>query len=93
MIVRATMTTFSSRVVLGTDRRRLKENRYIPIFKLNLDVSEYLKGEGPTSTVAIWVGCRSFATSDEAERELDILLPERDDRGTRGKRLSSSLAI
>ena len=49
VVVRATMTSFSSEVIVEAD------GKYAVVLKFNLDVSEYLKGTGPSSIVAVWV--------------------------------------
>ena len=81
VIVRATMTGFSPEVVLVTDAYHGgTDNRYTPVMNFNLDVSEYLKGTGPTSIVAVWVETRSFESIDDASDALAFDLAERDDR-------------
>ena len=78
-IVRARMTSFSSGVVVVTDvTQGGTDNRYSPVFRFNLAVSEYLKGTGPSSIVAVWFDGHSYASSDEANDALDIVLEERD---------------
>ena len=81
VIVRATMTGFSSEVVLVTDAYHGgTDDRYAPMISFSLDVSEYLKGSGPTSIVAVWVENRSYGSSDDASDALALFLGERDDR-------------
>ncbi len=72
VIVRATMTSFSSDVVLDSD------DQYRAIIKFRLNVSEYLKGSGPSDIVAVAVGGRSYDTRHEAEGRKTILLEQRD---------------
>ena len=78
-VVKATMTSFSSEVVLVTDIYHSgSDNRYSPILKFNLSVSEYLTGTGPTSTVAILLNANTYETRDEANYDLARILAERD---------------
>ena len=74
VIVRATMTTFSSEVITEAD------GRYSTALKFSLGVSEYLKGAGPSSIVAVWVDGRSYDTSAEANDAKTVILAERDDQ-------------
>ena len=81
VIVRATMTGFSSEVVVVTDAYHGgTDDRYAPMISFSLDVSEYLKGTGPTSIVAVWIEDRSYGSSDDASDALALFLGERDDR-------------
>ena len=86
-IVRATMTSSSSEVTVVTDDfyDGGPNNRHSAMFKFNLEVSEYLKGEGPTSTVAVWLDGGSYETNAEASSALDRVRADRDpqwdDRG------------
>ena len=73
-IMEATMTSLSSEVVVDAD------DKYTVVLKFNLDVSEYLKGTGPSSIVAVWVDGWSYDTNDEASNAKAILLAERDDQ-------------
>ena len=78
-VVKATMTSFSSEVVVVTDPfHGGTDNRYSPIVKFNLSVSEYLTGTGPTSTVAILLNAISYETRDEANDKLAEILALRD---------------
>ena len=72
IVVRATMTSLSSEVVADAD------GKYDAVLKFNLAVSEYLKGTGPPSIVAIWVDGRSYDTRARADREREVILAERD---------------
>lgn len=73
------MTSFSSEVVVVTDPfHGGSDNRYSPIVKFNLNVSEYLTGTGPTSTVAILLNDNTYETRDEASDKLAQILAERD---------------
>ena len=74
VIVEATMTSLSSEVIVDAD------DKYTVVLKFNLDVSEYLKGTGPSSIVAVWVDGRSYDTNDEASDAKAFLLAERDDK-------------
>ena len=73
-IVKATMTSLSSEVIEDAD------GKYAAILKFNLDVSEYLKGNGPSSIVAIWIDGRSYDTRSRAEDAMALILSERDDQ-------------
>ena len=72
IIVKATMTSSSSEVVVDAD------GKYVAVLKFSLDVSEYLKGAGPSSVVASWVDGRSYGTSEEANDAKAVILAERD---------------
>ena len=72
IVVRATMTSFSSEVIVEAD------GKYAVVLKFNLDVSEYLKGTGPSSIVAIWVDGNSYDTRAGADNRKAIILAERD---------------
>ena len=72
VIVRATMTSFSS------DTFRHPDNTFSPVLQFNLNVSEYLKGTGPSSIVAVWFYGRWFDTRAEADNRRAIILAERD---------------
>ena len=73
-IVRATMTSFSSEVVVDAD------GKYAVALKFNFNVSEYLKGSGPSSIVAVWVDGVSYDTNAEANDAKVTVLAERDGR-------------
>ena len=73
VIVRATMTSFSSDTVIDHPN-----DTYNVVLKFNLNVSEYLKGTGPSSIVAVWIGSRNYATRPEAEDAKAIILADRD---------------
>ena len=45
--------------------------------KFNLTVSEYLKGTGPSSVVAVWVDGNSYGIRQQADRRRDDILGER----------------
>ncbi len=74
VIVKATLTSFSSDTLLYPD------NTFSPVLQFNLNVSEYLKGTGPTSIVAVWFYGRFFSTIDEANNAKAIILAGRDDQ-------------
>ena len=77
--VKATMTSLSSEVVVLTDFYRSgTDNRYSPMLKFNLSVSEYLRGTGSTSTVAIWFNGHTYETREEADDKLARILAARD---------------
>ena len=73
-IVKATMTSFSSEVVVDAD------GKYSVVLKFDLDASEYLKGSGPSSIVAVWVDGRPYDTSAEADVAKAATLAGRDDQ-------------
>ena len=72
VVVRATMTSLSSEVIAEPN------NKYAVALKFNLAVSEYLKGTGPSSIVAVWVDGRSYDTRGKANSRRDVILAERD---------------
>ena len=72
VIVRATMTSFSSEVATRAN------GKYSPVLKFNLNVSEYLKGAGSSSIVAVWVDGWFYDTRKEAESKKTGILAERD---------------
>ncbi|MCY4475055.1 MAG: hypothetical protein OXC83_06425 [Chloroflexi bacterium] len=72
--VRATMTSLSSEVVVDAD------SKYTAVLKFTLSVSEYLKGDGPSDLVAVWVDGRPYDTNDEANEAKATILAERDDQ-------------
>ena len=74
VIVRATMTSFSSDTFLYPD------GTFRPVLQFNLSVSEYLKGTGPSSIVAVWFYERSFDTQEEADDRREAILEERDNQ-------------
>ena len=74
VVVKATMTMFSSEVITEAD------GKYSVALKFSLGVSEYLKGTGPSSIVAVWVDGRSYQTSAEANDAKTVILAERDDQ-------------
>ena len=65
---------FSSEVITEAD------GKYSVALKFSLGVSEYLKGTGPSSIVAVWVDGRSYQTSAEANDAKTVILAERDDQ-------------
>ena len=72
VVVRATMTSLSSEVIVYPN------SKYAVALKFNLDVSEYLKGTGPSSIVAVWVDGNSYDSRNRADSRRDVLLGERD---------------
>ena len=66
------MTSFSSEVVVDA------EGKYRAVLKFNLNVSEYLKGTGPSSIVAVWVDGWPYDTREEAEAKKTTILAGRD---------------
>ena len=78
VVVKATMTAFSSEIVVVTDIYSGSDNKYSALLTFSLNVSEYLKGTGPSSIVAVWVDGRSYDTNDEANNAKTIILAERD---------------
>ena len=83
VVVRATMTSLSSEVIADAN------SKYRAILKFNLNVSEYLKGTGPSSIVAVWVDGRPYDARDEANDAKAGILIERDDQwdDREGKRI------
>ena len=73
-IVIATMTSLSSQVVVDA------EGKFSSALKFSLDVSEYLKGSGPSSIVAVWVDGWSYDTRARAETAKATTLAERDEK-------------
>ncbi len=73
-IVRATMTGMDSGVYLN------EGNEYEGRMYFSLDVSEYLKGTGPSVIVAEWIDGPSFESADEARDHMDYVLSDRDSR-------------
>ena len=65
VVVRATMTSYSSEVVVNPEARF---GDYEVALRFNLAVSEYLKGTGPSNIVAIWVHGHSYETRAEGRR-------------------------
>ena len=74
VVVRATMTSLSSEVVADAD------GKYRAVLKFSLNVSEYLKGAGPSSIVALWVDGRPYDTNAGANDAKAVILSERDDQ-------------
>ena len=72
VVVRAAMTSFSSEVVVDA------EGKYRAVLKFNVNVSEYLKGTGPSSIVAVWVDGWPYDTREEAEAKKTTILAGRD---------------
>ena len=66
------MTSLSSEIIVDAD------GKYDAVLKFNLNVTEYLKGTGPSSLVAVWVDGRSYDTNAEAEDAKTVILAERD---------------
>lgn len=73
-IVKATMTSLSSEVVADAD------GKYSVVLKFNLDASEYLKGGGPSSIVAVWVDGKPYDTRAQADVAEARNLANRDDQ-------------
>ena len=71
VIVRATMTSCTAGVTFNG------RWRYRTALKFTLDVSEYVKGTGPSSIVAVWVNGWSHSTEAEAIRYKTEVLEER----------------
>ena len=71
-VVRATMASSSTEVIVYPN------SKYAVALKFNLTVSEYLKGTGPSSIVAVWVDGRSYDTRRRADSRKDVILAERD---------------
>ena len=71
VVVRATLTSFSSDTIVY-------DNKYHVMLQFNINVSEYLKGTGPSSIVALWVDGRPYDTIDKANDAKAIVLMERD---------------
>ena len=71
-IVKATMTSLASEVVVDAD------GKYRAVLKFSLDVSEYLKGSGPSSIVAVWTHGWRHETREDAERAEAVIIAERD---------------
>ena len=71
-IVRATMNSFSSEVVVDLDEK------YRAVLKYNFTVREYLKGSGPTSVVGVAVDGQPYDTRTEAESARARMLTARD---------------
>ena len=80
VIIKATMTAFSSETAVVTDIYSGADNMHSAVLKFSLDVSEYLKGTGPSSIVAVWVDGRSYDTNSEANAARTVILAERDDQ-------------
>ena len=72
VVVKATMTSFSSDTFLYPD------GTFRPVLQFNLDVSEYLKGTGPSSIVAVWFYGRPYDTRAGADSRREAILEERD---------------
>ena len=75
VIVKATMTSFSPDTVIDHPN-----DTYNVILKFNLNVSEYLKGTGPSSIVAVWFYGRFFDTREDADNKRAVILAERDNQ-------------
>ena len=72
VIVKATTTSFSS------DTFRYPDGTFRPVLRFNLNVSEYLKGTGPSSIVAVWFYERSFDARGSADNWGDVIVAHRD---------------
>ena len=66
------MTSFSSEVVADAD------GKYRAVLKFSLSVSEYLRGTGPSSIVAVWVDGRPQSTREDTDNWKATLLAQRD---------------
>ncbi len=75
-IVRATLNSVTSEVMLIHDWYGVVGHRVV--LKFNLSVSEYLKGSGPTSIVAVWTDGESYETSGEANDRRAVVDAQRD---------------
>ena len=80
VVVKATLITFSSEIMVVPDVYSGRNDSYSPVLKFSLNVSEYLKGRGPSSVVAVWVYGGSYDTNAEAGDAKDLILAERDDQ-------------
>ena len=71
-VVRATMNSVTAEIDTG----------YLVYLKFSLEVSEYLRGTGPSSIVAVWVDSyvHYYDTLAEAESRKAVVLAERDDQ-------------
>ena len=84
VVVRATMTSYSSEVVVNPVARdgdyveAARDGDYEVALRFNLAVSEYLKGTGPSNIVAIWVHGHSYETRAEAEDSMRRIVRRRD---------------
>lgn len=72
LVVRATMNSVSSEVVVDPDEK------YLAVLKYNFTVREYLKGSGPTSIVGVAVDGWPYDTRVEAESAKTRTLAARD---------------
>ncbi len=75
-IVRATLNSVTSEVMLIHNRYGVAGHRVV--LKFNLSVSEYLKGSGPTSIVAVWTDSESYETISEANDRRAVVDAQRD---------------
>ncbi len=73
-IVKATMTSLSSEVAVDAD------GNHRVVLKFSLDVSEYLKGTGPSSIVAVWVDGWHYDTGEDANAAKANIIARRDDQ-------------
>ena len=80
VIVRATMVSFSAETMVVPDVYSGRNDTHSPVLKFTVNVSEYLKGTGPSSIVAVWVDGRPYDTTEEANDAKTSILAERDDR-------------
>ena len=71
-VVRATMASSSLEVIVDAD------GEYAVAVKFNLTVTEYLKGTGPSSIVAVWVDGNFYDSREKADSRRDVILAERD---------------
>ena len=71
-IVRAKLSSLSSEIVTDAN------SKYKSVLKFNFNVSEYLKGTGPSSIVAVWVDGSSYDTRADAEDDKARNLANRD---------------
>ena len=68
------MTSLASEIIIEAD------GKYAVVLSFNLDVSEYLKGTGPSSIVAVWVDGRSYDSRADADAAKAEILVRRDDQ-------------
>ena len=66
------MTSFSSETIVKA------EGTHHVALKFSLNVSEYLKGTGPSKIVAVWVDGWPWDTNGEAANAKNVILAERD---------------
>ncbi len=72
VVVRATLASLSSETLIYPD------GSFRPVLQFNLNVSEYLRGTGPTTIVAVWFSGYSYATREDADSSRTAILAGRD---------------